>query len=641
MENGLIYSHPPTHFYGNQMMHLVPSCSPLPSTFDVSQLEFDLDLLPSLPSLSDCVVPGSPYNSPPYSSLDTHTTMFSPEPKLGGKTTASAVYPPSPASSSLSSPYSPAGRADRRISTSSSLHEVDNSSINLQESLLEFTQLQDRIKQEQDMLLDSNSTGMSPLSLVGPPSTTSSSYPPSHRLSVSSEVFPLSPDCQDPDITHHSSQDVKMEPLDFLDVKSPRVTSSTTTTTGNVLLKQCLDDTSFMTKHNLKPFNFGVGVGFVTETSTSKTISSEPTTVQSLTPTPTVVKTEPGEIKPPTVGEHKPLALTLSDTVKIEPMLDLAADQVRRDIASTCQMLSISPNPREWSKEDVKSWLLWTFSQFSIPMSLLDLDMWNMDGMGLISMNENDFKQRLPNRHGENLFAQFDIWRTNYNYEEAGHVRGCSQESQYNPPPPPPYPDTYWSPPEQVSIPSSSGGGSDTFGDIAYMLQMLDHQQVGSGPSSTPYIIPKTEPGLSPPPYPHPQTPTTPIVAPPSTGSSDYGAENMEEDDEEEEEETEVGRKSPNARPGTNIHLWQFVKELLLQPQTYGNYIHWIDRQKGIFKIVDSVKVATLWGKRKNRPAMNYDKLSRSLRQYYKKGIMKKTERSQRLVYQFCHPYHL
>ena len=42
-----------------------------------------------------------------------------------------------------------------------------------------------------------------------------------------------------------------------------------------------------------------------------------------------------------------------------------------------------------------------------------------------------------------------------------------------------------------------------------------------------------------------------------------------------------------------------------------------------------------------NRPAMNYDKLSRSLRQYYKKGIMKKTERSQRLVYQFCHPYYL
>lgn len=36
---------------------------------------------------------------------------------------------------------------------------------------------------------------------------------------------------------------------------------------------------------------------------------------------------------------------------------------------------------------------------------------------------------------------------------------------------------------------------------------------------------------------------------------------------------------------------------------------------------------------------MNYDKLSRSIRQYYKKGIIKKTEHSKRLVYQFCKPY--
>ena len=74
---------------------------------------------------------------------------------------------------------------------------------------------------------------------------------------------------------------------------------------------------------------------------------------------------------------------------------------------------------------------------------------------------------------------------------------------------------------------------------------------------------------------------------------------------DEEDDDSDAGGKSPtrsspgSGRPGTNIHLWQFVKELLLQPTLYGNYIHWIDRQKGIFKIVDSVKVATLWGKRK------------------------------------------
>lgn len=90
---------------------------------------------------------------------------------------------------------------------------------------------------------------------------------------------------------------------------------------------------------------------------------------------------------------------------------------------------------------------------------------------------------------------------------------------------------------------------------------------------------------------------------------------------------------------GSHIHLWQFLKELLNSPTLYGSAIRWLDRPKGVFKIEDSVRVARLWGKRKNRPAMNYDKLSRSIRQYYKKGIMKKTERSQRLVYQFCHPY--
>ena len=34
--------------------------------------------------------------------------------------------------------------------------------------------------------------------------------------------------------------------------------------------------------------------------------------------------------------------------------------------------------------------------------------------------------------------------------------------------------------------------------------------------------------------------------------------------------------------------------------------------------------MARRWGVQKNRPAMNYDKLSRSLRYYYEKGIMQK-----------------
>lgn len=37
-----------------------------------------------------------------------------------------------------------------------------------------------------------------------------------------------------------------------------------------------------------------------------------------------------------------------------------------------------------------------------------------------------------------------------------------------------------------------------------------------------------------------------------------------------------------------------------------------------------TLQVARRWGAQKNRPAMNYDKLSRSLRYYYEKGIMQK-----------------
>ncbi|XP_063746360.1 SAM pointed domain-containing Ets transcription factor-like isoform X2 [Eleginops maclovinus] len=86
------------------------------------------------------------------------------------------------------------------------------------------------------------------------------------------------------------------------------------------------------------------------------------------------------------------------------------------------------------------------------------------------------------------------------------------------------------------------------------------------------------------------------------------------------------------------IHLWQFLRELLLKPHHYSRCIRWVNKDKGIFKIEDSALVARLWGIRKNRPAMNYDKLSRSIRQYYKKGIIRKPDVSRRLVYQFVKP---
>uniref|UniRef100_A0A1I7RVG9 ETS domain-containing protein n=1 Tax=Bursaphelenchus xylophilus TaxID=6326 RepID=A0A1I7RVG9_BURXY len=90
---------------------------------------------------------------------------------------------------------------------------------------------------------------------------------------------------------------------------------------------------------------------------------------------------------------------------------------------------------------------------------------------------------------------------------------------------------------------------------------------------------------------------------------------------------------------GRTVHLWHFIKELLENPKEYSGCVRWVDREDGTFKIESSLQLARYWGIRKNRSQMNYDKLSRSLRQYYKKGIIQKPEKKQRLVYKFLPPY--
>jgi hypothetical protein len=54
----------------------------------------------------------------------------------------------------------------------------------------------------------------------------------------------------------------------------------------------------------------------------------------------------------------------------------------------------------------------------------------------------------------------------------------------------------------------------------------------------------------------------------------------------------------------------------ILTDKNYVNIIEWIG-EEGEFKLSDPEYVAQLWGVRKNKPAMNYEKLSRALRYYY------------------------
>ncbi|XP_034392258.1 ETS domain-containing protein Elk-3 [Cyclopterus lumpus] len=81
-----------------------------------------------------------------------------------------------------------------------------------------------------------------------------------------------------------------------------------------------------------------------------------------------------------------------------------------------------------------------------------------------------------------------------------------------------------------------------------------------------------------------------------------------------------------------SITLWQFLLHLL-EDQRQRHLISWTG-EDGEFKLLDAEEVARLWGLRKNKNNMNYDKLSRALRYYYDKNIIKKVS-GQKFVYRF------
>ena len=89
------------------------------------------------------------------------------------------------------------------------------------------------------------------------------------------------------------------------------------------------------------------------------------------------------------------------------------------------------------------------------------------------------------------------------------------------------------------------------------------------------------------------------------------------------------------------IQLWQFLLELLTD-RSSRHLIMWVG-ENGEFKLNDPEQVAQQWGRRKNKPAMNYEKLSRALRYYYdgdmihkvhgKRFVMKMTHKVEHNVY--------
>lgn len=81
------------------------------------------------------------------------------------------------------------------------------------------------------------------------------------------------------------------------------------------------------------------------------------------------------------------------------------------------------------------------------------------------------------------------------------------------------------------------------------------------------------------------------------------------------------------------IQLWQFLLELVTDPKC-SKLIKWTQDEDYEFKILQPSTVARMWGKKKNKPTMNYEKLSRGIRYYYGNSVIEKVH-GKRYVYRF------
>ncbi|XP_035894216.1 DNA-binding protein D-ETS-4 isoform X1 [Anopheles stephensi] len=347
---------------------------------------------------------------------------------------------------------------------------------------------------------------------------------------------------------------------------------------GFQILREHLQDTSFQRRHNLKPLELDSLIG------------------------------------------------GLTTHVDIGPVFEFALQEMKNGVQSTCTELGISSDPKQWTTAKVHQWLELAMGKYFLPRLDNLPALFPENGAQLAALPLEEFVRRIP-QGGDKLHGYLELWKQIHRLMVGDNATVDSMVTESL--------TTGGVISTMGCTNSSFAGGLPTDSVLGGVLVSSSASSVTPGPSTSPPMVENFDSDSMNGDISDDDDEDMPLESPGSSSSAGGGASTSTT-------AATTGGPAPKARHGgSHIHLWQFLKELLACPEQHQNAIRWIDRSKGVFKIEDSVRVARLWGRRKNRPAMNYDKLSRSIRQYYKKGIMQKTERSQRLVYQFCSPYAL
>lgn len=307
---------------------------------------------------------------------------------------------------------------------------------------------------------------------------------------------------------------------------------------------------------------------------------------------------------------------------------------------------SLASDPRVWSRDDVITFLRWAEREFDLPQ--FDMDMFQMNGKALCLLTKSDFGERCPGA-GDILHNVLGMLSRDFS-----QLQRCLPSSPVTPtrtsvyplsphshPPTPTWVENSYaanlatlmsansvtlSPAPSIDSQAGSPGHNDSNHTQIYKSDSDEDNQHGNNtsPPATPTTLTTqrlSEVCVKD----HPSPTLTNQMMPLTPGSFRPSPSNARE-------------FFPNDSPEPNTNgrlLWDFLQQLLNDPsQRYTHYIAWKSRETGVFKIVDPPGLARLWGIQKNHLSMNYDKMSRALRYYYRVNILRKVQ-GERHCYQF------
>jgi len=316
-------------------------------------------------------------------------------------------------------------------------------------------------------------------------------------------------------------------------------------------------------------------------------------------------------------------------------------------------------DPRTWGRDEVTQFLQYCEKEFDLER--IDMDRFQMNGKALCFLSKNDLAERCSGA-GDVIHNILQMLLREASCFTPSSPLTPRAPGLMTPTSPSPF-GNHW--------PLLNSSASETFPNLSHLISQTNSVTLSPAPSidSTSGGSPKQEGGAGavPPLYlpPHLQIPQN-LTPGNSNGSSNSDSEDSMQDSSQRSPAASAVTSSAPPRspqlptssrgggaaaagaagegaageagesPTTNGRLlWDFLQQLLNDPgQRYTSYIQWKNKETGVFKIVDPAGLARLWGIQKNHLSMNYDKMSRALRYYYRVNILRKVQ-GERHCYQF------